>query len=198
MCTYYCANICTCQHQKRKLFHMISDRLRLERERLKFTQSQLADITGATRRTIVAWEKGDSSPTAVQLSSLSTIGFDTQYIITGQRKTVLEELGEQGYLPGQACQDVLKNIGFATNTEDSFEFTEDDIELITRFHQASFKIKAEVMQLLSQVELKSKPVKNKSTTKEPSSQSSQTFNAPISGGDFAARDIVNHGRTRKK
>lgn len=166
MCIYYCANICTCQHLKRKLFHMISARLRSERERLKVTQSEIADITGATRRTIVAWEKGDSSPTAVQLSSLSTIGFDTQYIITGQRKTVLEELGDQGYLSGHVYQDVLKNMGFTSNTEDTFEFTEDDIELIIRFHQASFKIKAEVMQLLSQVQLKSNPIKHTSPKKD--------------------------------
>ena len=110
---------------------------------------------------------------------------DLDYVLTGRRKTVLEELGEQGYLPGQAIQSVL---GYGTDQEKkpSPPITKDEIELLQRFQRAPFEIKAQVMQLLSGVDVKSSP------------QSSQTFNGDVSGGEFAARDIVNHGRTRKK
>ncbi len=78
-------------------------------------------------------------------------------------------------------------------TENIYPLTKDEWNIIRRFRCADLETKFPIMQTIKQMK-----EKNKSTTKEPSSQSSQTFNAPISGGDFAARDIVNHGRTRKK
>lgn len=66
--------------------HLIADRLREERERLALTQEVFADAAGAKRRTLIDWEKGVSSPTAVQLSALAKIGADVQYILTGKRQ----------------------------------------------------------------------------------------------------------------
>lgn len=64
---------------------MISLRLKEERIRLGQTQESFAEVAGAKRRTLIDWEKGVSSPTAVQLSALSTIGVDVQYVVTGRR-----------------------------------------------------------------------------------------------------------------
>lgn len=64
---------------------MIGDRLKSERERLSHTQPTLAEYAGAKKRTVIDWEKGVSSPTAVQLSALAAIGVDVQYVITGVR-----------------------------------------------------------------------------------------------------------------
>ena len=50
------------------------------------TQEGLAEVAGAKRRTLQDWERGLSSPTAVQLCAFSAIGVDVQYIITGQRQ----------------------------------------------------------------------------------------------------------------
>lgn len=50
------------------------------------TQESCAESAGAKRRTLQDWERGLSSPTAVQLFALSTIGVDVQYVITGQRQ----------------------------------------------------------------------------------------------------------------
>jgi len=63
---------------------MLELRLRKERERLKLTQEAFAEAAGAKRRTLIDWEKGISSPTAVQLSALSEIGVDVQYVLTGR------------------------------------------------------------------------------------------------------------------
>lgn len=64
---------------------MLEKRLKEERERLGLTQDGFSAAAGAKRRTLVDWEKGVSSPTAVQLSALSEIGVDVLYVITGQR-----------------------------------------------------------------------------------------------------------------
>lgn len=62
---------------------MIGERLKEERDRLDMTQPAFADACGAKKRTLIDWEKGVSSPTAVQLSALSEIGVDVLYVLTG-------------------------------------------------------------------------------------------------------------------
>lgn len=64
---------------------MIGSRLKEERERLGYTQPAFAELAGAKKRTLIDWEKGVSSPTAVQLSALAGVGADVLYILTGQR-----------------------------------------------------------------------------------------------------------------
>ncbi|SEA28752.1 helix-turn-helix transcriptional regulator [Marinobacterium iners] len=63
----------------------LGSRLKQEREAQELSQPDLAQLVGTTRRTVIAWEKGDSSPTGVQLSSLAKNGFDVLYILTGER-----------------------------------------------------------------------------------------------------------------
>lgn len=67
---------------------MLFERLKEERERLKLTQPQFAEAAGAKKRTLIDWEKGVSSPTAVQLSALDKIGVDVLYVVTGVRSNV--------------------------------------------------------------------------------------------------------------
>lgn len=64
---------------------MIGERIKEERERLGMTQPDFAAAAGAAKRTLIEWEKGNTSPTLVQLSALITIGADAQYILTGIR-----------------------------------------------------------------------------------------------------------------
>lgn len=66
---------------------MIGVRIKEERERLGMTQPQFAEAAGAAKRTLIEWEKGSTSPTAVQLSALMNIGVDVLYILTGMRPT---------------------------------------------------------------------------------------------------------------
>lgn len=64
---------------------MIGDRLREERERIGLTQPTFAAAAKASKRTVIEWEKGATSPSAVQLAALSTIGIDVGYVLTGKR-----------------------------------------------------------------------------------------------------------------
>ncbi len=63
----------------------LADRFKSERERLALTQPRVADLAGVGKTTVINWEKGLSSPTAVQLSALAEVGLDVLYVITGQR-----------------------------------------------------------------------------------------------------------------
>ncbi|MCK9987624.1 MAG: hypothetical protein AzoDbin1_04096 [Azoarcus sp.] len=65
---------------------MIGERLKAERERLGLTQPQFAEAAGAAKRTLIEWEKGTTSPSAVQLSALSKIGVDVTYVLTGETR----------------------------------------------------------------------------------------------------------------
>lgn len=64
---------------------MIGVRLKEERERLGMTQPAFAEVAGAAKRTLIEWEKGTTSPSAVQLSALHEIGVDLQYVLLGLR-----------------------------------------------------------------------------------------------------------------
>lgn len=64
---------------------MIHTRLKEERERLGLTQPEFAEAAGAAKRTLIEWEKGSTSPNAVQISALSFVGVDVLYVLTGQR-----------------------------------------------------------------------------------------------------------------
>src|SRR5690349_1141193 len=72
---------------------MIGGRLKEERERLELTQPSFAEAAGAKKRTVIDWEKGVSSPTAVQLAALAAVGVDALYVLTGTRLATHVALG---------------------------------------------------------------------------------------------------------
>ena len=47
------------------------------------TQPHVAVLTGVGKTTVINWEKGLSSPTAVQLAALAEVGLDVLYVVTG-------------------------------------------------------------------------------------------------------------------
>lgn len=71
---------------------MINLRLKEERERLGLTQPALAEVAVAGKRTVIDWEKGVSSPTAVQLAAIASAGADVLYIVTGKRGLAVAEI----------------------------------------------------------------------------------------------------------
>lgn len=62
----------------------LADRFKSERERLALTQPRVAALTGVGKTTVINWEKGLSSPTALQLSALAEVGLDVLYVVTDQ------------------------------------------------------------------------------------------------------------------
>lgn len=63
---------------------LLQERFKAERERLGFTQPQVAALTSVGKTTVINWEKGASSPTAAQLEVLSQFGMDVLFVVTGE------------------------------------------------------------------------------------------------------------------
>jgi len=62
----------------------VQDRLKEERLRLKYSQSDMADICGATKQGVSKWERVTAIP-ADKLALLAEKGVDAQYVVTGRR-----------------------------------------------------------------------------------------------------------------
>lgn len=59
------------------------DRLKSERVRLGYSQTDFAAIANASKHAQINWEKGVSSPNAVALTAWEEVGLDVLYVITG-------------------------------------------------------------------------------------------------------------------
>lgn len=63
----------------------IGDRLKEERERLGFSQTDFAALAGASKNSQYNYEKGDRSPDAEYLAAIAAHGVDVQFVVTGER-----------------------------------------------------------------------------------------------------------------
>lgn len=63
----------------------IGDRLRSERERLKLSQDEFAELAGLKRNTQIKYEKGERSPDADYLAAIAARGVDVLYVVCGVR-----------------------------------------------------------------------------------------------------------------
>lgn len=64
----------------------IGDRLKEERERLGFNQTEFSAVAGASKNSQYNYEKGDRSPDANYLAAIAEKGVDILYVVTGERK----------------------------------------------------------------------------------------------------------------
>lgn len=69
----------------------IGERLKEERSRLGFNQTDLAAVGGVGKTTQINYEKGAGSPDAAYLAAIAEQGADVLYIVTGERKPRLGE-----------------------------------------------------------------------------------------------------------
>lgn len=66
-------------------FIEIGTRLREERERLGFNQTDFGAVGGVLKKAQFNYEKGERSPDAAYLAAIAAAGADVLYILTGQR-----------------------------------------------------------------------------------------------------------------
>ncbi|WIE52389.1 helix-turn-helix transcriptional regulator [Pseudomonas sp. GM17] len=69
----------------------IGDRLKEERERLGFNQTEFAAKAGASKNSQYNYEKGERSPDASYLAAVAERGVDVLYVVTGERKPTMAE-----------------------------------------------------------------------------------------------------------
>jgi len=60
-----------------------SYRLKSERQRLRLTQASVANTTGISKQTLIAYESGTSCPSIEYLWKLEALGFDIQFVSFG-------------------------------------------------------------------------------------------------------------------
>ncbi len=70
----------------------IGARLKEERERLSYNQTDFGTIGGVKRNAQVSYESDKRSPDATYLASVAKIGVDVQYVIVGVRSKNLNEI----------------------------------------------------------------------------------------------------------
>lgn len=66
---------------------LIGRRLKDERERLGWSQPKLAEVSFVSKRSVAAWESGESAPGADALAVMSISSVDVLYVVTGDRKS---------------------------------------------------------------------------------------------------------------
>jgi transcriptional regulator with XRE-family HTH domain len=72
----------------------LTARIRFERERLGFTEKQIAQLIGIPIEKYQQVEAGEFDPGLFSLMRLTACGFDANFIITGERLRPLEEENE--------------------------------------------------------------------------------------------------------
>jgi transcriptional regulator with XRE-family HTH domain len=97
----------------------IGDRIREERKKLQLSQSDFAKLAGCSRNAQAVYERNESLPGAAYLLSLSGMGIDVLYVLTGA---------------------TTPNIGDISN---------DEIELIKLFRGAPLAVKAAALAALT-------------------------------------------------
>lgn len=61
----------------------MGERLRDERKRLGYSQSEFAGLVGASYKSQLRWEKNESSPSAEALAIWAGVGLDVLFVVTG-------------------------------------------------------------------------------------------------------------------
>lgn len=70
------------------------ERLRSERERLGYTELQIAQLLGVPLQTYQKYEEGQEDPGIFRRPRLNDCGFDILFIITSERHNPIEEENE--------------------------------------------------------------------------------------------------------
>jgi len=89
----------------------INERLREERERLGFNQTDFAGLGDASLRSQIEWEKGKAFPNAKVLAAIAEAGADVQYILTGIRSSTALSPDEQMLIAGYRALDARGKAG---------------------------------------------------------------------------------------
>lgn len=73
----------------------IGERLREERERLRFSQAAFGELGGVKANAQGNYEKGDRYPDAAYLAAVAEKGVDVLYVVTGRRTPLSAESSDQ-------------------------------------------------------------------------------------------------------
>jgi len=104
----------------------IGARLRLERQRLRLSQSSIADAGGVAKATQIGYEQGARMPSAGYLHGVAVVGVDIGYVVLGTN--ALTQLSSKDWEIVMSIADVIAQWARTLQAEPSLE---------TRAHLAS-------------------------------------------------------------
>ena len=81
----------TCNGMDEEIRIFIGRRLKEQRERFGWSQSEMAEIADVSKRSVASWEAGESMPGADAMARLAGKGMDLLYVVQGQPTPVLAE-----------------------------------------------------------------------------------------------------------
>lgn len=100
-------------------FVEIAERLKEERKRLGFNQTEFAALADTHRKSQFNYESGSRSPDSAYLAAVAAAGADVQYIVTGVRSSVTLPLDERLLLERyRASSRSLRNAALRVLSED--------------------------------------------------------------------------------
>lgn len=67
----------------------LGERLKAERDRLGYSQTDFAALAGASKHSQINWEKGTAAPNATVLAAWAEHGLDVLYVVTGVRGLIV-------------------------------------------------------------------------------------------------------------
>jgi transcriptional regulator with XRE-family HTH domain len=131
------------------------ERLRHERERLKLSQAEIAELGGTKVRTYQDWERGVATVSAEFLARISAHGVDTQYVLIGLRSfdpcavqhtqpqpTIAARLQQERERLAISQAQLALKIGSNSQTIEKFESGElvPDAKMLLQLHAAGVDI----------------------------------------------------------
>lgn len=98
---------------EREEYYSIGLRIKEEREKKGYSQDSLSKILHTSRKTVVNWEAGASAPDARQLAVMGSFcGFDTHYIVSGERMPLVA-CEDRAEYKSEMAQSLLEALSFA-------------------------------------------------------------------------------------
>lgn len=99
-------------------------RLKEERERIGLSQEDFGQKIGASKRTVLNWERGDSGPDLFQIIEIGFgLGMDTNYILYGRRTPIGAAQPKASYTPAEKAAEQIRDL----------KLSKEDAEMVVRF-----------------------------------------------------------------
>ncbi|WP_288408004.1 helix-turn-helix transcriptional regulator [uncultured Herbaspirillum sp.] len=94
----------------RVFMNTIGERLKAERTRLGFNQTEFAAVGGVQRRAQVFYEQDERRPDAGYLQAVARLGVDIQFVVTGVKSSQALTVEEEQLLAGFRNLDLMAKV----------------------------------------------------------------------------------------
>lgn len=131
----------------------LGERIKNERRRLEYSQTDFAALGGASKGSQISWEKGLSAPNATTLAAWVAVGLDVVYVLTGEsseQKYTDMKLERDGAIKVlQKIQDLLKLDKYDEELQKAFLLACEEVKTMWNDDGGTDKAYSAVLELLN-------------------------------------------------